>query len=182
MLLYPKINVYEFDLSDIYSEEQRNRLYRYMCNEHISSLHTDPKYKTQWYTFKLNEYSDEFDKLYSCFLEKCIETFGDIEIEKTNSRSCWAQVSNKELNQHIGRHNHIHTSVINSVYYFSVPDKNTGHVIFYDGDDEVYYQPVEGTLLVFPNHLDHRALHCDSNDYRIAINMEIKCRNNIWIK
>ena len=52
---------------------------------------------------------------------------------------------------------------------------------FYDDMENVIYthQPITDEMIIFPNYLLHQPLKSNSDEYRIAINIEIKC-NDVW--
>ena len=177
MLLYPKLNVYQFTVN-MFSQPAKDILYDYITGIHKQQLLTDPKYKNEYYTFYLPRGVLELNTLYNLFVDKSEELFGNLTLSDNNHTHCSMHVSNLSLGQL--RHNHTKTCVINALYYFSIPDKNTGQLIFYDGDEEIVHQPVEDTLLIFPNYLDHSVLPSNTERYRIAFNMEIFCEEDVW--
>jgi len=42
-----------------------------------------------------------------------------------------------------------------------------------------WYKPKEGDLIIYPGWLKHEPIPPDTNEYRIALNMEIQCQV-IW--
>jgi hypothetical protein len=126
-----------------------------------------------------NKYYNLTNYLYNIFLNKCEDLFGKLELSCRNKKVAFALVTNK--NEHRGEiHNHIETSTINCVYYLNVPSNKSGSIGFYNDNKIIYtHQPVNDELLIFPNYLQHQTLVSMTEEYRIAINLEIIC-NNVW--
>lgn len=127
----------------------------------------------------------DLDKLYKDFLDQAQNIFGPFKLLPENSNQCWGVVTNKASSDFKSIHSHIKTSVINSVYYVKVPQTTSyedGSISFYwpdanvDNPHEVFcYKPRNNDLVIMPNYLKHDRNYCSSNEYRIAINMEIIC-------
>ena len=123
-----------------------------------------------------------FSVLYSKFTEKAEELFGKLNYESHNSEQCWAFCTN---NQYWAFNPHIHQCKINSVYYLNVP-KHNGHecgpIMFTDDPESgrwESYQPKNDDLLIFPGDLYHDPNFVPTDEWRISVNMEICCRNDI---
>ena len=146
----------------------------------IVEQHLNSKYGKSLNFAILEDKYGELSKLYDSFLLKAEKAFGPLKILENNSRKCAAYVGRGD-DYRSSPHHHMKTSVINAVYYFSVPTAKyprDGGIAFYDDNKkEIYYhQPKEEDLLMFPNYLIHMPLPISSpNVYRIAINMEIMC-------
>jgi hypothetical protein len=130
--------------------------------------------------FKLDKKYDFVNELYEKFFQESTKLFGDLVLEPTNIKDGWAYINNKDFYKN-GIHNHLKTSTINSVYYLNVPDKTTGSINFFnDGHDIIYtHHPKEKELIIFPNYMLHEPCQSMTDEYRIAVNLEIKCQN-IW--
>jgi hypothetical protein len=146
-------------------------------------VHQTEKHKSPWKpvgnNFLINDSTGEWDKFYDLFLEKTQEILGPIKLLPENSRDCWCYPSNN-LYYRGGIHDHKTTSVINAVYYFSMPETTNyreGAIAFYDNNNtEVWtYKPRECDLILFPNYLRHQPLPINTTGYRFSVNMEIKC-------
>ena len=169
---------YEFDVdSNIWPN--RKELYNQFVSKHRELINTKPTYKKIYYNFDAGS-SPEFDKLYDTFIEACEHIFGKLTISSNNRRNCWVCVSDRYTNQSV--HNHKDSAVINGVYYFSVPDIKSGKLRFYDEANLLLneFQPTPNTLILFPNYLHHQPSNCDSDEYRISINMELLCEEKVW--
>ena len=124
-----------------------------------------------------------FDNLYQNHLNIATSLFGGLQLDNSNSRNCWAYVNNKNFYEGC-IHDHCRTSVVNSVYYLSIPEtasRDEGSICFYTFQNEELFKfkPKTGDMLIFPYYFRHMPLQSHTDDYRIAINMEIKC-NNVW--
>lgn len=129
------------------------------------------------------DYQNFFSNLYRKFERSSFDLFK--MYTKSNRESLiWSYSSNKYNHGTIpGQiHNHINTSTINSVYYLSIPNSVTeekGSITFFLRDMEFTYTPKNYDLLIFPNYLDHRINNYeDDEEWRISINMEIKCEES----
>ena len=158
----PKIENFQFHYVDLV--EQHNRF--------VES-------KLRGNSFIIDDSNKVWDHLYSQFLNKVTELFGPLTLLSNNKRAVWLYPANKDWYRG-GIHNHMKTSVINGVYYFSMPETDNyrdGSIAFYDdNDNEIWiYKPRECDLLIFPNYLKHQPLPVKTEKYRFAINMEIFC-------
>jgi len=123
------------------------------------------------------DYRNFFKNLYNKFFEFSKTFFGDFTTSN-NSEMCWSYASNQFDHGPGLLHNHINTSTINSVYYLNVPQSTTiseGSISFVLDDQQFSYRPKNGDLLIFPNYLDHKINFLNDEEYRVSINMEIKC-------
>lgn len=134
--------------------------------------------KKNFYSYVIeNDYNLFLKKLYNNYLRFCFKVFGHFSISKQNSHLCWAYCSNSsDYNSYW--HDHTKTSTINSVYYINVPENSGGPILFKDSKDNLFsYHPKNYDLIVFPNYLEHKPNPPTSEEYRIAINMEIICND-----
>ena len=118
-------------------------------------------------------------KIYQNFLEYSQNRFGKLNIIK--EPEVWALCTNKD-NWKSVVHNHIETSTINAVYYLNIPQinyKNVGDIKLLHNNKWYNYMPSENELLIFPNYLTHDTEYNKTDDFRVSINMEIKCNNDI---
>jgi hypothetical protein len=118
-------------------------------------------------------------KIYQNFLEYSQNRFGKLDI--IQEPEMWALCTNKD-NWKSVIHNHINTSTINAVYYLNIPQidyKNVGDIKLLHNDKWYNYMPSENELLIFPNYLTHDTEYNKTDDFRVSINMEIKCNNEI---
>ena len=131
---------------------------------------------------KLNR--DSFDELYRNLLEIADDLFDGLRLLENNKRTCWAYLTNIDFYRG-GIHDHVRTSVISAVYYLQVPKTKSyeeGGISFYnDANSEVFcFKPRVGDLIIFPNFLKHQPHQSYTDDFRIAINMEIICEPVQW--
>jgi len=158
----------------------RQEFYEAIVKDHKNLLNENYYIKTNNNSFFMDNKYDNFVKyLYSIFLNECENLFGKLELSCENKTGAWVYVSNK--NEYRSRiHNHVKTSTINSVYYLNVPSNKSGGIGFYNDNKIIHtHQPVNDELLIFPNYLEHQPLISMTEEYRIAINLEIIC-NNVW--
>ena len=118
-------------------------------------------------------------KIYQNFLDYSQNRFGKLDIIK--EPEMWALCTNKD-NWKSVVHNHIETSTINAVYYLNIPQinyKNVGDIKLLHNNKWYNYTPSENELIIFPNYLTHDTEYNKTDDFRVSINMEIKCNNEI---
>jgi hypothetical protein len=159
----------------------RQEFYKALVTDHKNLLAQNYYKRTRNNNFFMDaKYNNLVKYLYNIFLNKCEDLFGKLELSCRNRKVAWALVTNK--NEHRGNiHNHIKTSTINSVYYLNVPLNKSCGIGFYDDNNKAIYthQPANDELIIFPNYLKHKTLVSNTEEYRIAINLEIIC-NNVW--
>jgi len=117
--------------------------------------------------------------IYNKFLKYCEDRFGKLDI--IQEPKVWSLCTNKD-NWKSVVHNHLKTSTINSVYYLNIPQinyKNIGSIKFLHNEKWYSYLPSNNELLIFPNYLIHDTEYNNTDDFRISINMEILCNNEI---
>ena len=160
----PKINDWDYYYQDLIKQHTKHQ---YVIKENWSLNN-----------FCIDDPDGTWDNVYQQFLDTCTELFGPLNILPKNSRKCWLYCSNKD--HHLaGIHNHQNTSMINGVYYFSVPGSSyfDGALTFYNRDNiEIWtYKPREQDLVIFPGFLNHQPSQSNTVEYRFAVNMEIQC-------
>jgi len=109
--------------------------------------------------------------LYDKFLQHSQDKFRPFNLLENNSTKCYALMTNID-NYASVPHDHLNSSIINAVYYLSVPG---GEIQFLIDDKWINYQPVENELIIFPNYLKHNTTKNNTKEWRISINMEIMC-------
>jgi hypothetical protein len=157
----------------------RDELYKAIVKEHKNYLLTSKPEDSL--NFLLGDaYSNLIEDIYKALINSSQNIFGKLLMQDNNKKVGWAYVSNKnDFRTNI--HHHLWTSTINGVYYLNVPTNDSGQIQFYDNAENVIYthQPVTDEMIIFPNYLLHQPLKSNSDEYRIAINIEIKC-NDVW--
>ena len=131
------------------------------------------------HNFKLK--NDQFTQfLYFKFFYTSFLLFNFTYLEQNNYTDVWAYLNNKN-NFSAAIHNHTKTSVINGVYYFHVPQKEQSILKFYDINyvEIGEIQTKTDDLLIFSCDLNHMPLQSFTNEYRIALNMEIICDQEV---
>jgi len=175
MQLNKNLPIYSFTLDITYD---KNKLYDEIIEDFKSEEVRSFLVKSN--NFKLDKKYDFINTIYEKVLQESTKLFGAIQLDPTNIKDGWAYINNKNFYKN-GIHNHLNTSTINSVYYLNVPDTKTGSINFFDNEHNVIYthHPKEKELIIFPNYMLHEPCQSMTDEYRIAINLEIKCQN-IW--
>lgn len=131
------------------------------------------------YNFKLK--NDQFTQfLYFKFFYTSFLLFNFKYLEQNNSTDVWGYLNNKN-NFSTTIHNHQKSSVINGVYYFHVPQKEQSRLKLYDINytEIAEIQTETDDLLIFSCKLNHMPLQSFTDEYRIALNMEIMCDQEV---
>ena len=127
------------------------------------------------YTFEIGDPYDDFAELYNQYLKITEETLGPFKLSVKQKHWCWANVYNGEKNN-TNMHNHQPTSTINAVFYLNVPNdmqESEGALeIYNDGTIDKFF-PENFDLIIMPSWMPHQPTNHSSNEYRIAVNMEI---------
>lgn len=179
MLIYPELKVFEYNINP-FSLIEKQKMESYFIQEHLENKQTDESYQVYKFNYKAKQHLTELENLYSLFLVYAQITLGRFTISHNNRRTSHVYIANKYDNTTC-IHNHVRTSIVNSVFYFSVPSASGGELILYDDSGrETWHKPKENTLLIFPSTLNHFPQLSDSEQYRIAINMELNCEKDIW--
>lgn len=175
MQLNKNLPIYSFTLDINYD---KNKLYDEIIEDF--KLEEVRSFLVKSNNFKLDKKYDFINTIYEKFLQESKKLFGAIQLDPTNIKDGWAYINNKNFYKN-GIHNHLNTSTINSVYYLNVPDTKTGSINFFDNEHNVIYKhhPKEKELIIFPNYMLHEPCQSMTDEYRIAVNLEIKCQN-IW--
>lgn len=131
-----------------------------------------------------NEFED-FKKLYELILQEANSWVGPLELKKTNRKKPWAYVSRRDQFFQ-GIHDHSHTCEINAIYYHTVPETNSpiaNCLGLYNDNNQLkfWFKPRNGDLIMYPGWLKHQPIPPDTQEWRIAINMEIDCQL-LWPK
>lgn len=161
--------------------------------EKVIDLHKNNRYVPHVHSIPLGEEFRELTQaLFKVLYKECNDIFGTID--PITGVNCSAYVSNKNWYRN-GIHHHKAMSVINSVFYLSVPSKTSGGISFFkdpsestneenlvEGYDKYYtYQPNDNDLLIFPNYFLHNPEFSDTDEFRVSLNMEIYCAD-VWTK
>lgn len=121
-------------------------------------------------------------KLYNKFLRTTTRIFGDIILDERNKTTCWSLCTNKDYWKSVV-HNHVSSSSINAVFYLQVPKINDEYCgkIFLLNESNVWeeYQPEPFDFLIMPNYMYHDTEYHDTEEWRVSINLEIICKNEI---
>lgn len=128
------------------------------------------------YTFKVVDTHGDFKKLYQYFFNTVEKLFGKMDLAPRHKTWCWANVYNVHGFK-TNMHNHVNTSSINCVYYLKMPNDilpiEGGLALEKNGEYFGTFQPDAGDMIIMPSSVPHSPQFHSSEDYRIAINMEI---------
>jgi hypothetical protein len=128
------------------------------------------------YTFHVKDQCGDFKNLYNYFLKSTESVTGPLTLAPRNKSWCWANVYNRD-NFKTNLHDHVATSSINAIYYLKMPvdlKPNEGGLrVFNINNELIEYYPDEFDLIIMPSNIPHEPLYHSSEDFRIAINMEI---------
>jgi hypothetical protein len=178
MLIYPEANIYSFQYD--FPEKKWKVVYNTLVMMHIQHVkdYSAIGYKDEnagefGYNFACPSYIREFDELYSFFKNCVFEIFGSLTLKEENKTTIFANISDKF--SHNSKHDHKRSATINSVFYFSQPDAEGGEIEFFlKNGTTIKHKPKQGELVVFPGDLEHLPYVSQSDDYRIALNMEMR--------
>lgn len=128
------------------------------------------------YTFKIVDTHGDFKNLYNFFFNTVETIFGKMDLAPRHKTWCWANVYNRN-NFRTNMHNHENTSSINCVYYLKIPTDilptEAGLAVEKDGATFGIFVPDSKDMIIMPSAVAHAPQYHSSEDYRIAINMEI---------
>ena len=123
-------------------------------------------------------------RIYNKILKKNREIFGRVDLDPRNTDQVHGLCTNKDCWESVPHH-HIKTSTINAVYYLQVPqisNQFVGKVKFLVNEVWYDYQPEPNELIIFPNHLVHDTEYHSTDEWRISLNFEYICKNDIdWL-
>ena len=141
-----------------------------LCNKLILQHKWSSKlYKTGEWVFPISPNNEHlFIPLFDKIQDTVVDMYPKIDIV---NRTAWVYVSNSKRNQ-MTYHNHNDVERdISTVFYMKKPAD--GGISFVDYE----YNPVEGELIVFPANAVHMPLATTSDEYRIAINVNLITSN-----
>ena len=107
--------------------------------------------------------------LYNIFIDCAKKILKPFTIKDKNFK-VWCYMTDSVYND-TGWHNHKKSATINSVIYLQIQDKG---ISFKQGNEQIYFKPDNGDMLIFPSSLDHKP-RPSTDDKRISLNLELKC-------
>lgn len=174
----PQLPVYFSTLP--HDEATRSRMAQAIVQQHLTADYSRGN------NFRIKDTPEgDFARLYERYYKEAQAILGPFTLSPRSSSSCWAYVTNKDHYRQ-GIHNHLRTSTINAVYYLNVPvteNYRDATISFYDTDrrtELLCYKPHSNDLVIFPDYLNHEPNDCPTEDYRLSINMEIICEEDLW--
>jgi hypothetical protein len=153
--------------------------YKSIVNKYLDFFKTKNSYNFNIHNFQLDK-SQYTEFLYFKFFYCCNLMFSFFGLQHKNSTNVWAYANNKDYFS-TAIHNHKNTSIINGVYYFNVPKKEQSILKFYNKHNIEIGEILTETddLLIFSCDLNHMPLQSFTDDFRIALNMEIMCDREV---
>ena len=119
-----------------------------------------------------------FQPLFDIIKQEVITLYPKADIPDRIFNSSWAYVSNKSRTVSF-MHNHMPEKIkkdISTVFYLKKPAMS-GDIVFMRDGKEYIHTPVEGDLLIFPATYYHSPLPSETEEYRIAINVNVITHN-----
>lgn len=171
--IFSKLPVYLLENFHVVSDENKSNYIKVALNNRFKT-----NLPAQTYSYMIFEDQTKFYKhLYYKFYSTC-KTYFSFTPLPSNIDSVWAYVSNSNDYASVF-HDHKNTCTINSVYYLNVPDANSGDIEFMLDGGKIYkYHPNNFDLIIFPDYLMHKPNQSMSDEWRVAINMEIKAEES----
>ena len=114
------------------------------------------------------------DFLYKLFISSCRKFLKTFSLIPQNYK-VWCHVSDKTFSR-TSWHNHIPTSTINGVLYLKTVPK--AGIEFELGNASFYYEPASCECIVFPNYLDHCPHTSKTEEKKISLNLELRCKES----
>ncbi len=175
-------NVHVFELDNI-PQNIHQEIYTLITNEFYNSVFGYNGGRNICLDYIDNPIIKNFSQqLYDIFFMCSEQVFGKLDLSTDNSCASWANLSN--CNYYLANiHNHEKTATINGVFYFNMPQNCGGELDFYNNKKEIIHSilPKHNQLVIFPGLLHHKNRFCNSENFRISINVEILCKNSIKI-
>ena len=134
------------------------------------------------YVFDISANNQKYLKpLFDIIIAEIKNTFPKAIIPEVYCKGSWAYVSNKDRNT-LYFHHHLGDKVdqnLTTVFYLKKPvtQGDEGALAFKFGEEQYAYQPKEGEFVVFPASYMHSPLPIHTEEYRMAININIVTLN-----
>ena len=121
--------------------------------------------------------SAETERLYGACLQVARELFKAFDVAESNSSGVWAYVTHGSRDVQGPVHSHANTATINMVYYLQVPQEPfpMGCLLLFDEPKVTAVTPMSGDLLIFPGSMHHMPISNVSQEFRMALNLEVRC-------
>lgn len=169
--------IYVFELEEI-PLQLHHQLYKLISDEFLNSLFGYVGGRNICLDKIQDNIVSEFTgQLYEIFYSLSTEILGTVTLSESNSKTCWANLSDADYYLS-SIHNHKNTATVNGVYYFNMAENYGGELDFYSDNNEIIQTiiPKQNQLVLFPGYLNHKNRYCNSKQFRISINLEIKCK------
>ena len=114
--------------------------------------------------------------LYKLFLESSTKLLNKFTLKDENFKT-WCSISDNQFDITCW-HNHLTTSTINCVIYLKIKKEEKGMNFLIDNKVQNFI-PKQFDLVIFPNYLNHCPLVSKTEEKRISLNLELRCKEKV---
>lgn len=114
--------------------------------------------------------------LYKLFLESSTKLLNKFTLKDENFKT-WCSISDNQFDITCW-HNHLTTSTINGVIYLKITKEEKGINFLIDNKVQNFI-PKQFDLVIFPNYLNHCPLVSKTEEKRISLNLELRCKEKV---
>ena len=114
--------------------------------------------------------------LYKLFLESSTKLLNKFTLKDENFKT-WCSISDNQFDITCW-HNHLTTSTINGVIYLKITKEEKGINFLIDNKVQNFI-PKQFDLVIFPNYLNHCPLVSKTEEKRISLNLELRCKEEV---
>ena len=114
--------------------------------------------------------------LYKLFLESSTKLLNKFTLKDENFKT-WCSISDNQFDITCW-HNHLTTSTINGVIYLKLTKEEKGINFLIDNKVQNFI-PKQFDLVIFPNYLNHCPLVSKTEEKRISLNLELRCKEKV---
>ena len=114
--------------------------------------------------------------LYKLFLESSTKLLNKFTLKDENFKT-WCSISDNQFDITCW-HNHLTTSTINGVIYLKITQEEKGINFLIDIKFQNFIQK-QIDLVIFPNYLNHCPLVSKTEEKRISLNLELRCKEKV---
>ena len=122
--------------------------------------------------FNFNLKTKYINNLYDIFIQSAKKILKPFTL-KNKDLKVWCYMTDNTFNNTCW-HNHKESSTINCVIYLQIGKEG---ISFKIKNKEIYIEPNNGDMLIFPGSLEHRPKP-STNNKRISLNLELNCNEN----
>ena len=126
------------------------------------------------YNFQVKSKYNQY--LYKLFLEASTKLLNKFTLKDENFKT-WCSISDNQFDITCW-HNHSNTSTINGVIYLKITKEEKGINFLIDNEVKNFI-PRQFDLVIFPNYLNHCPLVSKTEEKRISLNLELRCKEKV---